>query len=89
MNNNKTLNKKNYKIGLFTGTVYPEDYDFKNNCIECCRNYLSEEKPSDEVVKGILLSSFIDCKMCNGCPASNTMQHGYYKYLSQDSNEIN
>lgn len=57
------------RIGKFTGTVYPDDYDF-SSCPECC-TCVSEEKTKDEVFTSSLRAkNLIDCLSCMGCPAA-------------------
>jgi len=65
------------RLGKYTGTIYSEDYDFRN-CPECCL-VISEEEANDEnFINERKAKNRLNCVMCvasnspfKPCPASN------------------
>lgn len=58
------------RLGKFTKTLYPDDYDF-SQCPECCR-VIPDDKANDEgFINSLHLKDLMDCVQCFGCPAAN------------------
>lgn len=56
-------------VGKFTGTIYPEDYDF-SECPECC--LVLPATLSKDALKIIHETKIHECLVCLACPAKKS-----------------
>ena len=57
------------RLGHYTGTIYPDDYDF-TNCSECCLILKEGQAEDKEYIQQIRVMQQIACLGCMSCPAA-------------------
>lgn len=56
-----------YRLGKFTGKIYPEDY---KNCLECCICLTKKDIDDESYMIDLRAKNKLDCIRCRGCPAA-------------------
>lgn len=57
------------RLGKFTGTIYPDDYDF-SQCLECCTLISDAEAEDISFIEEHRSKDIAHCMVCLGCPAA-------------------
>jgi uncharacterized protein with PIN domain len=57
------------RLGKFTKTIYPDDYDL-SQCPECCTQISDDKANDEEFVNNYHVRDLMDCLRCMGCPAA-------------------
>lgn len=57
------------RLGMFTKTIYDEDYDF-SQCPECCSLISDEQAKDDNFIGKHHVNDLMKCVTCFGCPAA-------------------
>lgn len=64
------------RLGMFTGTIYPDDYDF-SQCPECCTMISDGQAEDKNFIARHHAKDLLSCLYCRGCPAAMEQGHKY------------
>ena len=55
------------RLGKFTGTIYPDNYD-KHKIWECCTQIPDDKANDEDFINEHHVRDLMDCMRCFGCP---------------------